>query len=129
MTWMRYLNWRVALPYCRKAACWWKAHRRKSRAIPKCRKPISVECSNEFARSQWVEFVLRGFPYPVRRVAACGAQRGGGAARPQWRRQEHHAEKPDGRRHAALRLSDVRWRRYRRKEKPHDRPSRHAAGP
>ena len=32
------------------------------------------------------------------------AQRGGGAARPQRRRQEHDAEKPDGRGDAALRL-------------------------
>ena len=33
------------------------------------------------------------------------AQRGGGAARPQRRRQEHDAEEPDGRGDAARRLA------------------------
>jgi hypothetical protein len=57
-------------------------------------------------------------PHPVRRVAARGAQRGRGAARPQRRRQEHDAEEPDGRGDAALRLDRVR-RAEDRRQKSH----------
>ena len=40
--------------------------------------------------------LLRRQPHPLRCLAARRAQRSGGAARPQRRRQEHDAEKPDG---------------------------------
>ena len=36
---------RARSPCCRKAACWSKARRRRSRATPRCRKPISAECT------------------------------------------------------------------------------------
>ena len=98
----------------------------------RCRKPISAACtgcSNEPARGQGPEQLLRGFPHPVRRLAARRAQRGGGAARPQRRRQEHDPEKPDGRGDAARRLDRVRRRRDRRQEEPRHRAGRHAARP
>ena len=86
-----------------------------------------LEPRDEPARSQGAEQLLRGFAHPVRRLAARGTQRGGGAARPQRRRQEHDLEKPDGRGDAARRLGDARRRRDRRQEEPRHRASRHAA--
>ena len=83
---------------------------------------------NEPARGQWAEQLLRGFPHPLRRLAARGAQRGRGAARTQWRRQEHDPEEPDGRGDAAHRLGEARRGRARRQEEPRHRASRHAAG-
>ena len=60
--------------------------------------------ANEPARGQRAEQLLRRQPHPLRRLVARRAQRSGGAARPQRRRQEHDAEKPDGRGDAAHRL-------------------------
>ena len=84
---------------------------------------------HEPARGRRPELLLRRFAHPVRRVAAGGAQRGGGAARPQRRGQEHHAQEPDGRGDAAQRQGRVRRQERRRPEEPRDRPRRHAAGP
>src|SRR6185312_17336758 len=115
MTWTRCSNWLRKSPCCRRAAFWSKAPRKKSKATRSCRKPISVECSNnELARSQRTELVLRRLPHPVRRRPQGRKERGGGAARPQWRRQEHHAEKPDGRGEAARRFDHARRRTTRR---------------
>ena len=55
-----------------------------------------VLAADEPARGQRAQSLLRRQPHPVRHLAARGTERGGGAAWPQRRRQEHHAEKPDG---------------------------------
>ena len=75
-----------------------------------CRKPISAECTacwrpNEPARGHADSTAITATP------TSCSTsrlrvetQRGGGAARPQRRRQEHDVEEPDGRGDAARRL-------------------------
>src|SRR5581483_1342941 len=130
-TWPRSSSWRSVLPCCTKAVCWSKAHRTKSSATRTCKKPISAAytrwSTHEPARSQRTAQLLRGFAHSLRRLAARGAQRSRGAARPQRRRQEHDLEEPDGRGDAARRLGEARRRRDRRQKEPRDRARRHAA--
>ena len=73
------------------------------------------------------EYLLRGFTHPLRRVSARRAQRSGGAARPQWCRQEHDAEESDGRRNAARGIGEARGDRNGGQEEPRHRARGHAA--
>src|SRR5579885_3773232 len=110
MTWIRCSSLWSGSQSCKKAACSLKERPMKSKATPRCRKPISaacMECSNELARGHQPEQLLRRLPHPVRRLDARRKERGCGASRPQRCRKEHDAEESDGRCHAAYRPSDI----------------------